>query len=217
MAIAAIAHVFIFSAKPYHYLPTCEYGKMTTQAKDDDENPAAIEKTETEVKASGTSVKESVQDIVLEGVLCSLKCCSFSLTPRFCSIHGGLALIQVVKDVVLAINQAFELVEKGVTKMQETFHRRTVGSNGSKDVSELEVEQDIELTLAVSDPVPSSSETLVAETNNQTRQLPKTAKGTTIDLSYRILAEGLSYIIYTTSVSKSTSSVVKIVGLRCGT
>ncbi|KAK6944722.1 Organic solute transporter subunit alpha/Transmembrane protein 184 [Dillenia turbinata] len=127
MAIAAIAHVFIFSAKPYHYLPASEYRKKTTQTskeelklEDDDENPAAIEETETEVKAPGTSVKESVQDIVLEG--------GQTYSWWNCSNTGC---------------QGLEPVEKGVMKMQETFHLRTVGSNGSKDVSELEVEEDV--------------------------------------------------------------------------
>lgn len=37
---------------------------------------------------------------------------------------------QVVKDVVLTINQAMGPVEKGVTKIQERFHRQSVSSDG---------------------------------------------------------------------------------------
>lgn len=75
MAIAAVAHVFVFSAKPYHFLPASEYGKVSThtiqevvKVEDcDEQKPALIEKTETKVEAPRTSVKESVQEIVMEG------------------------------------------------------------------------------------------------------------------------------------------------------
>lgn len=75
MAIAAVAHVFVFSAKPYHFLPVSEYGKISTKTvkevvkveEGDEEKPAVIEKTETKVEAPGTSVKESMQEIVVEG------------------------------------------------------------------------------------------------------------------------------------------------------
>lgn len=40
---------------------------------------------------------------------------------------------QVVKDVVLTINQAIGPVEKGVTKIQETFHRRSGCSEDEED------------------------------------------------------------------------------------
>lgn len=121
MAIAAIAHIFVFSAKPYRHTLTVVppvYGKITTQktetsinVEDDEELPAVVEKTEAELKAPGTSVKESVQDIV---------------------VGGGQ---QVVEDVVLTINQAIEPVEKGVTKIQESFHQISVSSmsDGKKE------------------------------------------------------------------------------------
>lgn len=75
MAIAAIAHVYVFSAEPYKFLPICEYGKVTTKTskealkleKDHEEKPAMLERTDTKVEAPGTSVTESVQNIVLEG------------------------------------------------------------------------------------------------------------------------------------------------------
>lgn len=40
---------------------------------------------------------------------------------------------QVVKDVVLTINQAIEPVEKGVTKIQQTFHHKTVVSSDDEE------------------------------------------------------------------------------------
>lgn len=75
MAVAAVAHIFVFSVKPYHFLPVSEYRKITserTQAvlkvqEGDEEKPAILEKKEVDVEAPGTSVKESVQDIVVEG------------------------------------------------------------------------------------------------------------------------------------------------------
>ena len=78
MAIAAVAHVFVFSAKPYYLLPAAasacgKFSEETTEAamaidEVDEKKPAALLKeTTTEVEAPRTSVKESVQDIVVEG------------------------------------------------------------------------------------------------------------------------------------------------------
>ncbi|KAI3694432.1 hypothetical protein L1987_77397 [Smallanthus sonchifolius] len=126
MAIAAVAHVFVFSAKPYHFLPVSEYGKISTKTikevvkveEGDEEKPALIEKTETKVEAPGTSVKESMQEIVVEG-----------------GQH-------VVDDVKLTINQAIEPVGKGMTKIQETFHHLSVGDDDEKSEVD-EYEQDV--------------------------------------------------------------------------
>lgn len=52
--------------------------------------------------------------------------------------------MQVVDDVVLTINQAIEPVEKGVTKIQETFHHKSVASVDKESETELEVEDHIE-------------------------------------------------------------------------
>lgn len=49
---------------------------------------------------------------------------------------------QVVKDVVLTVNQAMGPVEKGVTKIQERFHRQSVNSDDKGEGSELEVEEE---------------------------------------------------------------------------
>lgn len=75
MAVAAVAHIFVFSAKPYQFLPAGGYGKVTTHTQidkttlkiEDEDKPAVLEKKVTEVKAPGTSLTESVQDIVVEG------------------------------------------------------------------------------------------------------------------------------------------------------
>ncbi|XP_062147481.1 protein LAZ1 homolog 2 [Alnus glutinosa] len=131
MAIAAIAHVYVFSAEPYCFLPVSKYGKVTTETtkkelkleQGHDEKLAVLERTETKAEASGTSVRESVQEIVLEG-----------------GQH-------VVKDVVLTFNQAMGPVEKGVTKIQETFHQISVGSDDQEEESELKVEQRVEANL----------------------------------------------------------------------
>ncbi|KAG6389086.1 hypothetical protein SASPL_150545 [Salvia splendens] len=128
MAIAAVAHIFVFSAKPYHFVPASGYGKVTSEEttavveihEGGKEEEAVVEKTETTVEAPGTNITESVQDIVVEG---GHKVVSFET--------------QVVKDVVLTINQAIEPVHDGMTKIQETFHHISVSSPssplGSKD------------------------------------------------------------------------------------
>lgn len=127
MAVAAVAHMFVFSAKPYYcYIASSEYGKITTQTtkadirveEDHKEKAAHFEKTETQVDAPGTSISESVQDIVVEG-----------------GQH-------VVEDVVLTINQAISPVGKGVTKIQETLHRR-VDSDEEEIAAKVEAEQHI--------------------------------------------------------------------------
>ncbi|KAI3787099.1 hypothetical protein L1987_41307 [Smallanthus sonchifolius] len=127
MAIAAVAHVFVFSAKPYHFFPVSEYGKISTKTikevvkveEGDEEKPAVIVKTETKEEAPGTSVKESMQEIVVEG-----------------GQH-------VVDDVKLTINQAIEPVGKGMTKIQETFHHLSVGGDDDEKSEVDEYEQDV--------------------------------------------------------------------------
>lgn len=75
MAIAAVAHVYVFSAKPYRFLSVSEYGKVTsletkTKVKLNESGngrPASVEQEETHVESSGTSITKSVQDVVLGG------------------------------------------------------------------------------------------------------------------------------------------------------
>ncbi|KAL8498263.1 hypothetical protein ACS0TY_021549 [Phlomoides rotata] len=124
MAIAAVAHIFVFSAKPYHFVPTSVYEKIATEETSsvvkierDDDKPVVFEKKEMEIEAPGTNIKESVQDIVVEG--------------------GH----KVVKDVVLTINQAIEPVHEGMTKIQETFHQISVSTGDDEPSSELKVEE----------------------------------------------------------------------------
>lgn len=129
MAIAAVAHVYVFSAKPYHFLPTSPaHGKVTKETietaleidEEEEQKPAVLKETTTQVEAPATSVTESVQDIVVE---------------------GGQ---RVVKDVVLTINQAIGPVEKGVTRIQKTFHhKREVSSDEEEEELDIQVENDV--------------------------------------------------------------------------
>ncbi|XP_048133624.1 protein LAZ1 homolog 2-like [Rhodamnia argentea] len=130
MAIAAVAHVFVFPVEPYRYVPIAESPKVTTEKtvaeikleEGDKEEQAVVEKTDTKLEVPGTSVTKSVQDIIVEG-----------------GHH-------VVKDVVLTINQAIEPVEKGVAKIQETIHQRSEESDEKDEqVEEVEAEERVEL------------------------------------------------------------------------
>lgn len=76
MAIAAVAHVFVFSAKPYHFVPASSaIGKVTEERieatldidEEGEKKPAVLKESTTQVEAPRTSVTESVQDIVVEG------------------------------------------------------------------------------------------------------------------------------------------------------
>ncbi|KAJ4834721.1 hypothetical protein Tsubulata_007677 [Turnera subulata] len=127
MAIAAVAHIFVFSAEKYHFVPasgsvcgtvTTGITKKNLKVKEGgEEKPGVLKKAEAHVEAPKTSITESVQDIVLEGGHC------------------------VVQDVVLTINQAIGPVEKGVTKIQETFHKRTLSSDDKQEFMEEHVEE----------------------------------------------------------------------------
>jgi hypothetical protein len=77
MAIAAIAHAFVFGVEPYKRIPLPEHGefshhesKMELKVDVGDSSngvPATVGQKETHVKTPGTSIKESVQDVVLGG------------------------------------------------------------------------------------------------------------------------------------------------------
>ncbi|KAF1892543.1 hypothetical protein Lal_00011009 [Lupinus albus] len=136
MAIAAVAHVYVFSAEPYHFLPASVYGKVTEEKIEADvkidgggggeEKSAVVKETTTQAEAPRTSVKESVQDIVVE---------------------GGQ---RVVKDVALTINQAIGPVEKGVTRIQKTFHHKTVvSSDDEEEESDIKVEKEVTENVTV--------------------------------------------------------------------
>nr|XP_010937321.1 protein LAZ1 homolog 2 isoform X5 [Elaeis guineensis] len=135
MAIAAVAHVYVFSAKPYRFLSVSEYGKVTslettTKVKINESGkgrPTSVEQEETRVESPGTSITKSVQDVVLGS-----------------GEH-------VVKDVALTISQAIEPVEKGVTKIQETFHHISFGSDKEKE-HKVEVDEYITENVVGDDP-----------------------------------------------------------------
>jgi hypothetical protein len=75
MAVAAIAHVYVFSTEPYQYLPILSYGDVKCKETETDvevndgkeEEPALVETKEMHLEAPGTSIRESVQDVVLVG------------------------------------------------------------------------------------------------------------------------------------------------------
>ena len=75
MAIAAIAHAFVFGVEPYKRIPLPELGGFSRheskmELKVDvggNGTPTTLEQKETHVKTPGTSIRESVQDVVLGG------------------------------------------------------------------------------------------------------------------------------------------------------
>lgn len=77
MAIAAIAHAYVFKVEPYQHIPLLDYGKVRCEESkmevkvdvNDDRNstPTTVKQKDTHVDAPGTSIKESVQDVVLVG------------------------------------------------------------------------------------------------------------------------------------------------------
>ena len=77
MAIAATAHAYVFTVEPYQRIPVLDHGEVTCEESkmeakldvndDTSSTPPTIEEQETHVEAPGTSIKESVQDVVLGG------------------------------------------------------------------------------------------------------------------------------------------------------
>ncbi|PKU85924.1 hypothetical protein MA16_Dca001755 [Dendrobium catenatum] len=74
MAVAAIAHIYVFPAKPYQFMQVSPCGKVTsmqTIAKANLENkekkPTIVEQKKACFEAPGTSITESVQDMVIGG------------------------------------------------------------------------------------------------------------------------------------------------------
>ncbi|WVZ57230.1 hypothetical protein U9M48_007640 [Paspalum notatum var. saurae] len=149
MAIAAIAHAYVFTVEPYQHIPVFDHGKVTCEESkmevkvdvdnDNDRNsaPTTIEQKETHVEAPGTSIKESVQDVVLVG-----------------GHH-------VVKDVALAISQAIgpveKGVEKGVGKIQEKFHYISL-KPADKKQPEVDVEEHVTENVVDGTPVAVDTE-----------------------------------------------------------
>jgi len=93
MAIAAVAHVFVFSAKPYNFVPASSaLGKVTKETVEatldidegGEQKPAVLKEKTTQVEAPRTSVKESVQDIVIEG------------GQRVSSLHNKITEVELI-------------------------------------------------------------------------------------------------------------------------
>ncbi|RLN40994.1 hypothetical protein C2845_PM01G17660 [Panicum miliaceum] len=123
---------------------TCE-SKMEVKVDVNDDRsstPTAVKQKDTHVEALGTSIKESVQDVVLVG-----------------GHH-------VVKDVALTISQAIgpveKGVEKGVGKVQEKFHHISL-KPGDKKEPEVDVEEHITENVVDSKPVTVKAEVEVEQ------------------------------------------------------
>ncbi|KAK3146991.1 hypothetical protein QOZ80_3BG0276320 [Eleusine coracana subsp. coracana] len=152
MAIAAIAHAFVFTVEPYQHIPVLDHEEVTCQESklevrvdvNDDSNstPTAVEQKETHIEAPGTGIKESMQDVVLGG-----------------GHH-------VVKDVALTISQAIGTVEKGVEKgvgkIQEKFHHISL-KPGDKNEPEVDVEEHITENVVDGQPVAWDAEVEVEQ------------------------------------------------------
>ncbi|XP_074585457.1 protein LAZ1 homolog 2-like [Curcuma longa] len=109
MTIAAVAHVYVFSAETYKYLPVTEHCRFAsvdskTEITSDKNGSSAVEQKEAQAVSPPTRIAESVQDVVLGG-----------------GEH-------VVKDVASIISQAMEPVEKCVTKIQESLNHISLRS-----------------------------------------------------------------------------------------
>ncbi|RLN16185.1 hypothetical protein C2845_PM02G23720 [Panicum miliaceum] len=136
---------------------TCEESKMEVKVDvNDDRNstPTTVKQKDTHVEAPGTSIKESVQDVVLVG-----------------GHH-------VVKDVALTISQAIgpveKGVEKGVGKIQEKFHHISLKS-GDKKEPEVDVEEHITENVVDSKPVTVEAEVEVEQKVQDDSEDVKTA------------------------------------------
>ncbi|CAN6300591.1 unnamed protein product [Urochloa humidicola] len=159
MAIAAIAHAYVFTVEPYQYIPVLDHGKVTCEESkmevkvdvnnDRNSTPASVEQ-DTHVEAPGTSIKESVQDVVLVG-----------------GHH-------VAKDVALTISQAIGPVEKGVGKIQEKFHHIAL-KPGDKKEPEVDVEEHITENVVDGKPVTVDAEVEVEQKVQDGNEDDKTA------------------------------------------
>ncbi|CAL4931493.1 unnamed protein product [Urochloa decumbens] len=160
MAIAAVAHAYVFTVEPYQYIPVLDHGKVTCEESkmevkvdvndDRSSTPTTIKQDDTHVEAPGTSIKESVQDVVLVG-----------------GHH-------VAKDVALTISQAIGPVEKGVGKIQEKFHHISL-KPGDKKEPEVDVEEHITENVVDGKPVTVDAEVEVEQKVQDGNEDGKTA------------------------------------------
>ncbi|EFJ28171.1 hypothetical protein SELMODRAFT_94216 [Selaginella moellendorffii] len=111
MAIAAVAHIYCFPARPYQQIN--EFGQRSVAvlsdyaSMDSPLDPDEVKESERrsilrflppEMENVATSLKESVQDVVMVG--------------------GE----QIVHDVKFTVSQAVEPMEKGINRLNETLH-----------------------------------------------------------------------------------------------
>ena len=131
MAIAAAAHIFVFPAEPYRLMGENQTSvriqsatvKAETQ-KDCEktrgkERPSVVRLFETNVECPGTSIKESVQYHV---------------------IGGGE---HIVNDVLITVSQAVEPMEKGITKLNDTFQHLYWGGKSDNNEKKIEINDQI--------------------------------------------------------------------------
>ncbi|XP_024391380.1 protein LAZ1 [Physcomitrium patens] len=110
MAVAAVAHLYIFPATPYHDLEggkdrsvkvLADYAAFDSPLDPEEvresERPSMVKFFGVDVEKGGTSVKESVHDVLVVG--------------------GN----HVVHDMKVTMSQAVEPVEKGFTRINETI------------------------------------------------------------------------------------------------
>lgn len=110
MAVASVAHLYIFPATPYHDLEggkdrhvkvLADYAAFDSPLDPEEiresERPSTVKFFGVDVEKGGTSVKESVHDVLVVG--------------------GN----HVVHDMKLTMSQAVEPVEKGFTRINETI------------------------------------------------------------------------------------------------
>ncbi|XP_057854574.2 protein LAZ1 homolog 2 isoform X3 [Cryptomeria japonica] len=132
MAFAAVAHIFVFPVEPNRHSDENNHGSLTLEStsmtvetrKDTDksfdkEGHDVVQVSQTEVEGHGTSLKESVQDIVLRGAE------------------------HVVHDVLITVSQAVEPMEKGVTKINETLHHLSHGGKLEDNEPKLEIDEQL--------------------------------------------------------------------------
>ncbi|KAF9614829.1 hypothetical protein IFM89_020752 [Coptis chinensis] len=151
MSIAAVAHIFVFSTKPYHYLPIYEHGKVISEEinatmkleEDGKEKPATVKQMETHVESPGTSVTESVQDIVIGG---GGHVSSLSLCVGVCSrlMRRGFNLTLNDQRLHLYIHFLSDFNKSSLLPTQNptsnpSFFLRLKSSNGGPRSSALEI------------------------------------------------------------------------------
>eukprot|EP01018_Ginkgo_biloba_P026741 Gb_38206 [translate_table: standard] len=132
MAIAAVAHIFVFPAQPYWFMSECKQDSISVQSTtatveieknsektSDTGEPCFVQSVETDVEGPGTSIRESFHDVV---------------------VGGGE---HMVNDILITVSQAVEPVEKGVTKLNETLHHFSWGGKAKDNESKLEIDEQV--------------------------------------------------------------------------